>query len=123
MKAILALALVFFFGGVASAADPVGTWNCEYEIRGQKRTSVLVLSKDGDKLVGTMSWPDQPATNLADLKQQGTLLTFAAVRKFMGNEIHVKYSLTLDGDALKGKGTSEFGGTKQEWDITAKRAK
>ena len=41
------------------AADPVGTWNCEYEIGGQQRTSTLEVKKDGDKFTGTMSWTDQ----------------------------------------------------------------
>jgi hypothetical protein len=59
MKAILAMALVLGVCGLAGAADdkavdPVGTWKCEYEIGGQKRTSTLTIKKDGDKLAGTM---------------------------------------------------------------------
>ena len=30
---------------------------------------------------------------------------------------------TLDGDQIKGKGESEFGGEKRDWDIEAKREK
>jgi hypothetical protein len=41
----------------------------------------------------------------------------------MGNEIPVDYKLTIDGDKLKGKGSTEFGGEKREWDIDAKREK
>ena len=63
MKTILSAALVLGLCGLAGAqgekADPVGTWKCEYEIGGQKRTSTLTIKKDGDKLAGTMSWPDQ----------------------------------------------------------------
>src|SRR5216110_698250 len=58
MKEILATALVFGLCGLAGArdakADPVGTWKCEYEIGGMKRTSTLTIKKDGDKLAGTM---------------------------------------------------------------------
>jgi hypothetical protein len=54
--------------------------------------------------------------------KEGTL-TFSAVRKLMGNEIPVDYKLTIDGDTLKGKGASEFGGQKQEFDIVGKREK
>jgi hypothetical protein len=118
MKAILSMALVLGVCGLVGAADkvdPVGTWKCAYEIGGQKRTSTLTIKKDGDKLAGTMSWPDQKETNLKDLKLKGGTLTFSAVRKFMNNEITVEYTLTIDGDEFKGKGAAEFGGQKQEF--------
>ncbi len=126
MKAILTMALALGVCGLARAADkvdPVGTWKCEYEIGGQKRTSTLTIKKDGDKLAGTMSWPDQKATTLKDLKLKDGTLTFSAVRKFMDNEIPVEYKLTIDGDKLKGKGASEFGGQKREFDIKGEREK
>lgn len=127
MKTILSAALVLALCGLAGAqgekADPVGTWKCEYEIGGQKRTSTLTIKKDGDKLAGTMSWPDQKDEKLKDVKLKDSTLTFSAVRKLMGNEITVEYKLTLDGDKLKGKGAAEFGGQKQEFDINGKREK
>ena len=128
MKAILSIALVLGACGLASAVDdkavdPVGTWKCEYEIAGQQRTSTLTIKKDGDKLAGTMSWPDQKEAKLKDLKLMDGTLTFSAVRKFMDNELTVEYKLTIDGDKLKGKGAAEFGGEKREFDIEAKREK
>ena len=127
MKTILSAALVLGLYGLAGAqgekADPVGTWKCEYEIGGLKLTSTLTIKKDGDKLAGTMSWPNQKETNLKDLKLKDGTLTFSAVRKFMDNEFTVEYKLTIDGDKLKGKGSAEFGGEKQEWDIKGKREK
>jgi hypothetical protein len=128
MKAILSMALVLGVCGLAvaledSKADPVGTWKCEYEIGGQQRTSTLTIKKDGDKLAGTMTWPDQKEEKLKDLKLKDGTLTFSAVRKIMDNEITVDYKLTIDGDKLKGKGSAEFGGEKRDWDIEAKREK
>jgi hypothetical protein len=128
MKAILSMALVLGVCGLAGAvddkvADPVGTWKCEYEIGGQKRTSTLTIKKDGDKLTGTMSWPDQKETKLKDLKLKDGTLTFSAQRKVMDNELTVKYKLTIDGDNLKGNGAAEIGGEKREFDIKAKREK
>jgi major membrane immunogen (membrane-anchored lipoprotein) len=126
MKAILSMALVLGACGLASAADkvePVGTWKCEYEIGGQKRTSTLTIKKDGDKLAGTMSWPDQKEASLKDLKLKGDTLTFSVVRKFMDNEIPIEYTFTIEGDNLKGKGAAEFGGQKQEFDMNGKREK
>ncbi|MBY0524061.1 MAG: hypothetical protein K2R98_11715 [Gemmataceae bacterium] len=127
MKTILSAALVFGLCGLAGAqgekADPVGTWKCEYEIGGMKRTSTLTIKKDGEKIAGTMSWPDQKETNLKDVKLKDGDLTFSAVRVLMDNKITVEYKLTITGDKLKGKGASEFGGKKQEFDIEAKREK
>ena len=127
MKTILSAALVLGLCGLAGAqgekADPVGTWKCEYEIGGQKRMSTLTIKKDGDKLAGTMSWPDQKDAKLKDVKLKDGDLTFSAVRVFMENKIPVEYKLTITGDKLKGKGASEFGGKKQEFDIEGKREK
>jgi hypothetical protein len=127
MKAILSVALMLGLCGLANArdtkVDPVGTWKCEYEIGGQKRMSTLTIKKDGDKLAGTMSWPDQKETNLKDLKLKDDTLTFSAVRKLMDNQITVEYKLTIDGDKLKGKGAAEVGGEKREFDFGGKREK
>jgi hypothetical protein len=127
MKAILSVALVLGLCGLAGArdekADPVGTWKCEYEIGGQKRMSTLTIKKDGDKLAGTMSWPDQKEAKLKDVKLKDGTLTFSAEREFMENKFTVEYKLMIDGDKLKGKGAAEIGGEKREFDIAGKREK
>lgn len=132
MKAILSAALFLGVCGLAGAADdkekavdPVGTWKCEYEIGGQQRTSTLKVKKDGDKLVGTMTWPDQDETRVKDLKLKDDTLTFTAERRLQGMDdgITVEYTLKIDGDQIKGKGAAEFGGEKRDWDIEAKRQK
>src|SRR4051794_5397209 len=132
MKAILAVkmltaVLVLSFCGPATAqgdrADPVGTWQCSYEIGDMKRTATLTITKDGDKLAGTMNWPDQKDEKVKNLQFKDGKLTFSAVRKFMDNTIPIDYALTIDGDKLKGKGVSEFGGQKREFDIEGKREK
>jgi hypothetical protein len=127
MKAILAAALVLGVCGLAGAADgkavdPAGTWKCEYEIDGMKRTSTLAIKMDGDKLAGTMSWPNQPETKLNDLELKDGILTFSVERKIMDRTFNVEYRLTITGDQLKGKGAVLTGGEKREFDITAKRA-
>ena len=127
MKAILSAALVLGLCGHAGArddkADPVGTWKCEYAIGDMKRTSTLAIKKDGDKLAGTMSWPDQKEAKLKDVKLTGGALTFSAVRVIGENKFPVEYKFTIDGDKLKGKGAVEAGGRKTEFDIEGKREK
>ena len=120
------IALVLVVCGLAVAAnqaDPVGTWKCEYNIGDQKRTSTLMIKKDGDKLTGTMSWPDQKDTPLKDVKSKDGELTFSAERVLGDNKFNIEYKFMVNGDALKGKGTLDVGGEKRDFDIEAKREK
>jgi hypothetical protein len=125
MKAILSMAWVFVACGLTTAqgdeAGPIGTWKCEYKIGDQMRTLELTIKKDGGKLVGTMSWPDQKDAKLKDLKLKDDTLTFSNVRKFMDNEFPIDYTLEINGDKFKGKAATEFGGKKQEYDVEGKR--
>lgn len=127
MKAIVSMALILGFCGLAGAQDdkanPVGTWQCSYEIGDQKRTSTLTITKDSDKLTGTMNWPDQKDEKIKNPQFKDGKLTFSAERKLMGNTIPIDYTLTIDGDKFKGKGASDFGGQKREFDIEGKREK
>ena len=127
MKTILSAALVLGLCGLAVAqgdkTNLVGTWKCEYEIADMKRTCTLKVTKDGDKLAATMTWPDQKETTLKDVKLKGADLTFSTVRVFMDNKIPIDYKLTFNGDMFKGKAAAEFGGMKQEFDIDGKRDK
>jgi len=127
MKTILSVVLVLGLCGLARAADekadPVGAWKLEYEIGGQQRMATLTITKDGDKLAGTMDWPDQKDEKLKDVKLKDGELTFSAVRVLGDNKFTVEYKFTIDGDKLKGKGAVENGGQKTEFDIAGKREK
>jgi hypothetical protein len=128
MKTILSVALILGLCGLAPAgdekqADPVGTWKCEYAIGDQQRTATLTITKDKDKLAGTMSWPDQKEAMLKDVKLKEGELTFSAERVLGDNKYTVEYKFTIDRDKLKGKGAVENGGQKTEFDIAGKRQK
>jgi hypothetical protein len=127
MKAILSMTLVLGICTLACAAadkvDPVGTWKCEYKVGDQNGTLELTIKKDSDNLEGAMSWPDQKDEKLKELKLKAGELTFAAVRKYMGNEFPLDFNLTIRGDKFKGKAVTEFGGQKQEYDIEGRREK
>ena len=127
MKAILSMALVLVLCGLARAADdkadPVGTWKLEYMIGDQPRTATLTITRDTDKVAGTMSWPDQKDVKLTDVKLKDGELTFSAERVLGDNKYTVEYKFTIDGDNLKGKGAVENGGRKTEFDIAGKREK
>jgi hypothetical protein len=124
MKTILTATFVFGLCGLAHAgAEPAGVWKCEYTIGETKRTSTLTISKDGDGFTGTMTWPDQKDVKLKDVKLKDGVLTFSAVREFMGNKIPIDYKLTFTDDTFKGKGTSDYGERKQDFEIEGKREK
>jgi len=133
MKTILSAALVLMLCGLAIArdarvaadakADPVGTWKCEYEIGDQKRTSTLTIKQEGDKVSGTMSWPNQKETELKDVKWKDGELSFSAVRELGDMKLNIQYKFTIDGDKLKGKGSVENNGQTTDFDIEGKREK
>jgi hypothetical protein len=127
MKTVLTAAMLLGLCNLAGVrdekADPVGTWKCEYEIGGQKRESTLAIKKDGDKLTGTMTWPDQKEAKLKDVKLKDGELTFSAERELMEMKLTVEYKLKIDGDKLKGKAAVDVGGEKREIDIEGKREK
>ena len=121
------MALLLGFPSLVNAADdkvdPVGTWKCEYEIGGQPRTSTLTIKKEGDKLAGTMDWPNQKDAKLKDVKLKDGELTFSAERVVGDNTFNVEYKLKVEGDKLKGKGTVVTGDEKREFDFEGKREK
>lgn len=133
MRSVLAIVSVAGLIGLAGAqdkkadakakGDPVGTWNCSYDVGGQKRESTLTLKKDGDKFSGTMKWPDKQEAKLTDVKVKGEEVTFSADRTVMDNTFNIKYTLTVDGDSLKGKGEIDFNGESRAFDIEGKREK
>jgi hypothetical protein len=126
MKTLFSVALALGVCGLARAADkaePVGTWNCEYEIGGMKLTATLTIKKDGDKLAGLMSWPDQKDVKLKDVKLKDDTLTYSAVRQYMEYVFPLDFTLKIDGDKFKGKAVVEVGGNKQEYDLEGKREK
>jgi hypothetical protein len=123
LLAALLLGLCAFGRAQDKKADPVGTWKCEYRIGDQKRTSTLTIKQDGDKLAGTMSWPDQKDAKLKDLKLKDGELTFSAERQLADNKLTVEYKLTITGDKLKGKGAVVVGDDKREFDFEGKQEK
>ena len=127
MKTILSAALILGLCALTHAqgekADPVGTWKLAYSIGDQNRTADLTIKKDGDKVEGTMNWPDQKDEKITDPTFKDGKLTFSVVRKFMENLIPIQYALTIDGDKFTGKGSAEFAGQKQEFDIAGTRVK
>jgi hypothetical protein len=91
---------------LAYAADVAGTWALSVESPRGTRQSTLVLTQKGEEIAGTMK------SERGDMPVSGTLkgnaLAFGYKMSMQGNEMDIKYTGTVDGDAISG--TVSFGG-------------
>jgi len=92
---------------LAPAADVIGTWNATVTpSQGQSIPSQILLKKEGDKIVGTISSQMGEAPVEAEVKGKGLTIWF----NFQGQNgpMAIEMSGTVDGDAAKG--TMAIGG-------------
>jgi hypothetical protein len=84
----------------AAGADPLGTWNVTFNTPQQAVPAQLVLKKDGDKMVGTVSSDMGSAPVEAKLtgKQLDIWFTFHAEN----GPMQIEMTGTMDGDTVKG---------------------
>lgn len=110
MKTLLsaaALLLATCAPAFAQNADITGTWDVTVTTtQGQMPASTLVLKKDGEKIVGTMSGPQGDVYVEAEVKEKAVTL-YASVPTQQG-PIDITFSGMADGSTMKG--TVDFGG-------------
>jgi hypothetical protein len=127
----LSVAAVLLFAGLpaqaqdAKKADPVGTWTWTMQGRGgggggEAREVTMKITKEGDKLAGTMSGR-QNETKLQNVKMEGDELSFDYTRETQNGSFTQKYKGKVAGDTITGKITSERDGQSRERDWAAKR--
>jgi hypothetical protein len=132
MRTLLALGLVLGLTAVTRGddkkddkkkADPTGSWKCEMEFMGNKRTSTMKLKLDGDKLTGTVATQEGEEAKIEDGKFKDGEATFAVTREREGNKFTVNYKAKIDGDAIKGTATVNLGGEERKIEFEGKRTK
>lgn len=110
--------------------DPTGTWTWTQQGRGgqgggdgggQPRETVLKITKEGDKLAGTLAGGRGGETKLEDVKLEGDQISFKVTREFQGNSFTSKYSGKVSADSIVGKIEMERDGQTRSRDWTAKR--
>ena len=123
----LSVAAAFLFAGMTQAqdakkADPTGTWTWTMPGRdgGEGREVTMKITKEGDKLAGTISGR-QNETKLQNVKLEGEELSFDYTRETQNGSFSQKYKGKVAGDTITGKITSERDGQTRERDWTAKR--
>ena len=114
MRRILSLSLITILLVAAAAArtlqsnaSVVGSWDITIESPNGKRTGVLVIKQEGDKLTGLLKTQrgDRP---LDSVTVKGNEITFAMTAPVQGQDLVMTYKGKVDKGAMSGD--ADFGG-------------
>jgi hypothetical protein len=118
--ATVALVALCAFAAAVSAvrADVFGAWTLTYTTKdGVKIESVLTVTKEGDKLAGTISSP-RGSVALNEISVTGDDIAFAIIRVGFGDTIRIDYTGKVEGDSMKLKMKV---GAREPLDVIVKR--
>jgi hypothetical protein len=115
--AFLLLAPGFAVEEAEKPVDVAGQWEMTAETPVGNFTSTMKLERKGDQLTGATVGRDGKETKLNDIKLTGKTLTFTEDASFNGEEYHLVYTGTVEGDSIKG--TFQTNGETMSW--SAKR--
>jgi len=115
MKRILGTFLIVMMAAVSclalsprgQAASVAGTWDITIESPQGKRTVLLIIKKNGDKLAGAMKSP-QGETALESIALNNDDIAFALTRQIQGQDMKLSYTGKVAKDSMKGD--VDFGG-------------
>lgn len=115
MKRILGTSLIVMVAAVSvlalsprgQAASVAGTWDITVESPQGKRTVLLIIKKNGDKLAGAMKSP-QGETALESISLNNDDIAFALTRQIQGQDMKFSYTGKVAKDSMKGD--VDFGG-------------
>ena len=115
MKRILGTSLIVMMAAVSGlalsprgqAASVAGTWDITIESPQGKRTVLLIIKKNGDKLTGAMKTP-QGETALESIALNNDDIAFALTRQIQGQDMKLSYTGKVAKDSMKGD--VDFGG-------------
>lgn len=113
MRILLVLTL---FTASLFGADVTGKWTAETEGRnGEKRTQIITLKADGDKLTGTVATGQGAGRDITDGKIKGDEISFTVTGN---NDRKMNYTGKVEGGEIKFK----VEGGQRTREFTAKRA-
>ncbi len=111
------LALILLFLGSLTAADFGGRWTGTLETpRGGRKSAILVLMQDGEKVTGTFGGSDTDNRGIEKAKVEGDVISFELAIGPL-----VKFVLRNTGDRLTGEGTAESNGAKETFKVELRR--
>jgi hypothetical protein len=110
-------------GKSKQAAGLAGKWKYSFTTSGgQTLEPVLDLKQDGEKVTGTVKVNERESA-ISEGKLSNGEVSFKVVRERDGNSFTSKYTGKIEGDVLKGKVNSNWGGNERTYDFEAKRVK
>lgn len=110
-------------GAREAGATLGGDWELVATSDGGTFEPKLVIVHDGDKLEGLYIWDEGTQVAIKEAKLNDKELTFKVEHDFSGDTIVVVYTVTTDGDSLKGKADYDLGGQTGTATIEGKRVK
>ena len=113
---VLALLVALVVSPAAQATDVTGKWDVTFNTQQGQLPGTMSISKDGDKLVGTLSSQQGDVPISAEVKDKGVTI-YASVQTNNG-ALQIVMTGTVDGDTIKG--SVDFGG-RGSADWSAKR--
>lgn len=125
MQRVLSLLFALIAGAaVLAAADATGTWTGNLTIKDdsgtpQSRPAHLVLKQDGATITGTAG----PDANEQHPIEKGTIADGKITFEVPTGETVMKFTVTLDGDEIKGRIDRDRDGEHQTAEIHVTRQK
>ncbi|MGH9845722.1 MAG: hypothetical protein ACREEM_44000 [Blastocatellia bacterium] len=119
---IISLVQLLPFSAFAQQDKLVGRWEGNIQAPQGERPTNAVFKKEGDGYTGKMPGM-RPGTEvvLKDIKIDGNKVTAKSDIETPQATITVNYSFTLEGEAMKGELSADFGGQSMAFPITLKR--
>ncbi len=103
-------------------SGPAGTWKSTFTTpNGDPVENTLKLKLEGDTLTGVFIGADGRESAIEDGKFKDGEISFSVTRQRNGQKVNSKHQGKLNGDTIKGKMESNFGGEKRALDWEAKR--
>lgn len=119
--ATILLIQLFAIMGFAQADKLAGKWEGKTVSPQGERPTTATFKKDGSAYTGTITG-QRGDMQLKEIKVDGDKVTAKAEVETPQGNLTINYEFTLQGDALKGKGSLEFNGTPFSFEVDLKRA-
>ena len=111
-------------GERAAGASPIhGDWALVATSEGGTFEPKLLIVHEGDKIEGVYVWDESVKVDIKEPKLSDKELTFKVEHDFSGSPIVVVYTVTAEGDSIKGKADYDLGGQTGTATVEGKRVK
>lgn len=118
--AVLTAAVCLGVSAFAQSDKLTGRWEGKTQSPQGERPTTATFKKDGDSYTGTITG-QRGEMPLKDIKLDGDKVTAKAEVETPQGALTITYSFTLQGDALKGTGSLNFGGNPFSFELDLKR--